>query len=345
MKLKSIGFALLVSVGMYSCSKATSKPEYKYRKSGGDGVAAKIGEINITEKELYKGIESEIYDAEMKIFNIKFAKLKQLIIEKLKAQDPKGKGLTADQYFEQHIGKSVKVSDKDVDAFIKERKIPPSQINPQVREKIVNYLKMQQREVAIENWLGTKTQKTGINVFFEKPERPTFDVKAGNAPFMGGADAKVTIVEFSDFQCPFCAEASKLLKKLKTKYGNKVKIAFKQYPLPFHTQAKKAAVAALCMNEQGVDKFWKMHDAMFADQGKLSVTDLKITAKELGANSDQFNKCLDENKYISQVEKDIQEGREVGVKSTPTFFVNGKLVAGALPIDVFSEIIDKELSK
>ena len=247
--------------------------------------------------------------------------------------------------FEKHIANKFKVTDKEVDAFIKERKIPAKQINPQVREKIVNYLSMQKKESAVKSWLGEQTAKTGIEVFFERPERPTFDVQVGNAPFFGGKDAKVTIVEFSDFQCPFCAEGAKIVNKLKKKYGNKIKVAFKQYPLPFHTQAKKAAVAALCMNEQKADLFWKMHDAMFAGQDKLAPDALKATAKSLGANSEQFNKCLDDNKYIGQVEKDIEEGKKIGVKSTPTFFVNGKLVAGALPVDVFSELIDKELAK
>jgi protein-disulfide isomerase len=193
--------------------------------------------------------------------------------------------------------------------------------------------------------LGEQTAKTGINIFFEKPMRPTFDVKVGNAASYGDKNAKVTIVEFSDFQCPYCDQGAKVLADIKKKYGKKVQVAFKQYPLPFHSQAKDAAVAALCMNEQSNELFWKMHDQMFADQSKLAVDSLKATAKSLGADAKKFNKCLDDKKYLGQVEKDIQEGQDIGVKSTPTFFVNGQLVAGAMPLDVFSELIDQELSK
>lgn len=345
MKIKSFGVILLSLSVLAGCSKATSNPQYKYRKAAGNGVAAKLGNITITDKELYAGIESDLYEAEKKMFDIKFNKLNSLIIEKLIKEDPRSKGMTTDQYFEKFIASKFKVTDAEISKFIKEKKIPESQINPQVKEKIVNYLSMQKKDVAVKAWIGEKTSKSGIEIFFEQPKRPTFDVKVGNAPSFGGETAKVTIVEFSDFQCPYCAEGAKVLRQLKAKYGNKIKVAFKQFPLPFHSQAKRAAVAALCINEQKTELFWKMHDQLFADQGKLSPTDLKLIAKNLGADTTKFNKCLDDNKYIAQVEKDIQEGKAIGVKSTPTFYVNGQLVAGALPVEMFSEIIDQELSK
>jgi protein-disulfide isomerase len=339
---KSVGLILMLTV-VYSCSKATSKPEYKYKKSVGDGTAAKIGSITITDKELYAGIESELFEAEMKIFDIKFNKLNAIILERIMKADPKSKGLTNDQYMEKHIASKIKISKEEINAFVAERKIPKEQLNPQIMEKIKNFLSIEKKRVAVQSWLGEKTSKSGIEVFFQKPERPTFDVKVGNAPSFGGENAKVTIIEFSDFQCPFCAKGATVLKDLKKKYGKKVKIAFKQYPLPFHSQAKKAAVAALCANEQSVDLFWKLHDNMFENQAALAPAKLKETAAKLGADSTKFNKCLDDNKFIAQVEKDIQEGKDIGVKSTPTFFVNGKLISGAQPLEIFSELIDKEL--
>ncbi len=335
----------LTSTIFYSCSDAKSGADYEYKKPKGDGIAVKAGDITITDKELYSGIESELFEAESKIFEIKFNKMNQLIIEKLIKKDPKAKGLTNDEYFTKYIAAKVKIGDKEVDAFIKERKIPTTQVNPQVREKIVQYLSAQKKEEALQVWLGEQTKKTGIDVYFEKPKRPVFDVKVGDAPTFGGDNAKVTIVEYSDFQCPYCSNASKVVRDLKKKYGNKIKIAFKQFPLSFHSQAKKAAVASLCMNAQSKDLFWKLHDHMFDNQSKLGPEDLKAAAKSLGADVEKFNKCLDDNATIAQVEKEIQEGQKLGVKSTPTFYVNGQLVAGALPVDTFSEIIDEELAK
>ncbi len=345
MKRKFFGIILISAAFFYGCSKATSQPQYKYKKNLGNGVAAKVGNIEITDKELFSGIEMELFEAENKLFEIKFNKLNELIIDKLIKSDPASKGMTTDQYFKKHIGSKISISDKEINDFIKERKIPTEQVNPQVKEKISNYLSMQKKDTAVKAWIGEKTAKTGIEVYFERPARPTFDVKVGDAPTYGPSSAKVTIIEFSDFQCPYCAQGAKVLTEIKKKYGTKVQIAFKQYPLPFHSQAKGAANAALCMNEQSTDLFWKMHDKMFEDQSKLGIPALKETAKSLGADSAKFDKCLDEKKFMAKIEKDMEEGKAVGVKSTPTFFVNGQLVAGAMPLDVFSEIIDQELAK
>src|SRR5690606_2330355 len=123
----------------------------------------------------------------------------------------------------------------------------------------------------------------------------------GNAPVTGGKDAKVTIVEFSDFQCPFCAKGADVLNQLKKKYGNKIKVVFKNFPLPFHNHAEDAAVAGMCANEQGSNFFWKMHDQMFANQDALDSEGLKNTAKKIGLKMDQFEKCVSEKKYLSQV--------------------------------------------
>lgn len=342
----SVILSLLMITGalFYGCSKATSKAEYKFKKPGGDGVAAKTSDVKITEEELLDGIEVDLYEAEMKIFEIKFNRLKTLLVEKYMAKDPKAKGLSNDEFFEKEIAPTVKISEKEVNDFIKERKIPAQQINDQVLAKIRQFLSGQKKAEALETWIANKAGASGITVFFQKPARPTFDVQVGKAPFIGGKDAKVTIVEFSDFQCPYCAEGSRVLKKLKDKYGNKIKVAMKQFPLPFHTQARGASNAALCVNEQDTSKFWNMHDQLFADQSKLSAEDLKATAKGLGVDMAKYETCVSEKRYESQVNADIEQGKSLGVKSTPTFFVNGQLVRGVMPIEEFSEIIDQQLA-
>ncbi|MAZ47579.1 MAG: hypothetical protein CME65_03395 [Halobacteriovoraceae bacterium] len=335
---------LMMGVLLQGCSKATSKAEYKFKKPGGDGVAAKTGDVTVTEEELLSGIEVELYEAEMKIFEIKFNRLKTLLVEKYMAKDPKAKGLTNDEFFEKVIAPTVKVSEQEVNDFIKERKIPAQQINDQVLAKIKQFLSGQKKADALEEWLAGKAGKDGVTVFFQKPSRPTFDVQVGNAPTVGGENAKVTIVEFSDFQCPYCAEGSKVLKQLKDKYGSKIKVAMKQFPLPFHTQARGASIAALCVNEQDTAKFWKMHDELFADQSKLSAEDLKSTAKSLGVDMDKYETCVSQKTYEKQVNADIEQGKNLGVKSTPTFFVNGQLVRGVMPVEEFSELIDQQLA-
>jgi protein-disulfide isomerase len=343
LKFKVAVLLCLSAIFALSCSKGNTKASYAYKASVGDGVAAKVGDIVITDKELNAGLESDLYNFEKKKFDLKLNKLNSLILEKFMNQDPKKKGLSNDEYMDKFIVSKIKITEAEVTRFIKEKNIPKAQINPQIKERINQYLKVEKKKDALDRWLAEKTGKNKINVFFEQPRRPTYDVKIGDAPFTGGEKAKVEVVEFSDFQCPFCSKASAILTQLKKKYGNKIKIAFKQFPLPFHSQAKVASLASLCANEQKTEYFWKLHDAMFADQSKLSVKDLKATAKKIGVDTKKFDACLDSKKYLAKIESDIEEGKAVGVKSTPNFFVNGQQIQGAQPISVFSEIIDAEL--
>jgi protein-disulfide isomerase len=167
------------------------------------------------------------------------------------------------------------------------------------------------------------------------------DIKLGDAPVKGPAGAKVTVVAFSDFQCPFCSRAVPVMKQIEDEYKGKVKIAFKQLPLPFHDKAHLAAEAALAANEQG--KFWQMHDKLFANQQALDRPSLEKYAEEIGLNMTKFKAALDSGKFKDKVDSDAKEGAAVGATGTPTFFINGTKVVGAQPFDAFKTVIDSEL--
>ena len=167
------------------------------------------------------------------------------------------------------------------------------------------------------------------------------NIKLGDAPVKGPAGAKVTVVAFSDFQCPFCSRAVPVMKQIEDEYKGKVKIAFKQLPLPFHDKAHLAAEAALAANEQG--KFWQMHDKLFANQQALDRPNLEKYAEELGLNMTKFKAALDSGKFKDKVDSDAKEGAAVGATGTPTFFINGTKVVGAQPFDAFKTVIDTEL--
>jgi protein-disulfide isomerase len=344
--LSTFGMAVIAGVLFYSCSKTVeSKPSFLFKSAPDQTAGVKIGGKVISQTELFAGSESDLYEAEMKVFEIKMNKMKAKVLEILMDQDPKKKGLSNDQYLEKYVTNNVKVSKKEIDAFVVERKIPKEHLNDQMKGRIQQFLAIEHKKKAIDSWLASKTKKSPIEVYFKKPERPVFNVSAGDAPFMGGADAKVTVIEYSDFQCPFCSKGATIMNDLKKKYGNKIKIVFKNFPLPFHNHAKKAAEAGLCVHEQDKKKFWAAHDAMFADQTKLDREGLVNTAKKLKVKMDQFTKCLDSGKYAAKVAETMEEGKKVGVKSTPTFFVNGKMINGAHPVETFSELIDRELAK
>ncbi|EQC51642.1 DsbA family protein [Bacteriovorax sp. DB6_IX] len=348
MKISKRAFALTsITMGalvLIACTnKVNSKPNFIFKKAPSKNAIAKVSGTVLTEGEVFKGIESEIYEAEKKVFDLKMAKIKSTLLQKYIDTHPSKKGLSNDEFLSKFIAKDVKITDKEINEFAKERKIP--QMNDELKKRIRAFLGETKKREAIENWLNQQMAKSPVEIYLPRPARPVFNVKVGDAPFVGGADAKVTIVEFSDFQCPYCSKAAEIVGQIKKKYGNKVKIAFKNFPLPFHTDAFKAAEAGLCANEQGQKYFWKLHDMMFAQQNNLKIDGLKEMAKKVGVDMKKFDSCLSSSKYAANVRATMEEGKNTGVKSTPTFFVNGQLINGAQPLEVFSEIIDEELAK
>ncbi len=161
----------------------------------------------------------------------------------------------------------------------------------------------------------------------------------------GEEDAPVTIVEFSDYECPFCVRFySNTFNQLKTKYidTGKVKFVYRDFPLSFHQNAQKAAEAAECAGEQ--DKYYEMHNKLFEDGVAGGVTAFKGYAQEIGLDTSKFNSCLDSGKMASEVKKDFDDGAQFGVSGTPAFFINGKLLTGAQPIQAFEQMIEQELN-
>lgn len=348
-KLKNtnpIWCCLGITLFFWACQKeVNSRANFIFKPAPSREVIAKVGSDQILEKDFVKGIESDLYEAELKVYEIKMAKLQGMLLEYFMNKDSDKKNLSNDEFLDKKIAKNIKISDAEIEKFIKERQIPKDQINPEIKTRIVDYLTVEAKKNAVDKWIAEKTNKSPVEVYLKKPTLPVFPVNLGDAPYKGGGDAKVSIVEFSDFQCPFCSKGATVLTALEKKYGNKIKIGFKHFPLPFHAQAKIAAEASMCAHEQGVKNFWKIHDLMFADQTKLDKDNLIGLAKKIGLKEDEFKNCLETNKHLKRIEKDMAEGGALGVKSTPTFFINGKLINGAQPIEVFSEVIDEELSR
>lgn len=166
-------------------------------------------------------------------------------------------------------------------------------------------------------------------------------IAQGDVPSFGPKDAKVTIVEFSDFQCPYCTRAAQATAELKKKYGDKVRFVFRQFPLSFHPNAQKAAEASLAAHAQG--KFWEYHDALFANQSQLAEEDLKKHAQKVGVNASVVDKALKADTYKDEVARDVALGNEVGVNGTPTMFLNGKRVQNPTSFEAIEPMIKEAL--
>lgn len=184
--------------------------------------------------------------------------------------------------------------------------------------------------------------KAKIENFISKlePEMPVMEVAVGDAPFKGPSNAKVTIVEFTDFKCPYCSRAHETMERILSEYKDKVKFVRKDYPL-VHPAARIAHMASHCAGEQS--KYWEYTDVLWKNSSKLEKDNLKKFAKDLMLDIKKFNECLDSNKYMAKIEKDMEQGKALGIRGTPSFFINGKNVSGAQPYENFKEVIDKEL--
>ena len=170
-----------------------------------------------------------------------------------------------------------------------------------------------------------------------------YKVTVGDAPTRGGKEPKVTIVEFSDFQCPFCGRVEPTLTQLEKDYGNDISISFKQLPLPFHEHAMESAEAAKAAQEQG--KFWQMHDKLFANQTALTRADLDKYAQEIGLDMGKYKAAMDSHKFKDSIKRDSDEAEKFGARGTPNFFINGRNLRGAQPLEAFKSTIDEEIKK
>ena len=191
------------------------------------------------------------------------------------------------------------------------------------------------------------TQPTG-NTQPIQPTEPTPTVDLSNIedddPVDGSSDAPVTIVEFSDYECPFCGRFyNDALKQIRSEYidTGKVRVVYRDFPLSFHPDAQKAAEAAECAGKQ--NKYWEMHDKLFENNTALGVANLKQYAVDIGLNAEQFNSCLDNGETASEIRADFSDGSAAGVSGTPTFFINGQKIVGAQPYAAFKAAIDAAL--
>ena len=312
-------------------------------------VAARVGTRTITVKELddrwRTDAPTEQVQAVQQLYDGRKQALDAIVADMLIEQAAKAKGLTPAQYRDAEVARRLTpVTDGQVAAFYAQNQAqmqgrPLEQMGGAIRQ----FLEEQQRATAFQEMVA-ELRKAGpaVNVAIDPP-RYTVAVAADD-PALGAATAPVTLVEFSDFQCPFCARVMPTLKKVKQTYGDKVRIVWKDFPLTqIHPQAFKAAEAAQCAREQG--KFWELHDVLFANQQALMPDDLKKHAAGVGIDLPKFNACFDASKYGERVQQQMSAGSQLGVGSTPSIFINGRLVAGAQPYEVFAGIIDEELAR
>jgi protein-disulfide isomerase len=275
-------------------------------------------------------------------YRIKADLASDLAFDRLKS-DAAGKlGVTLPELYRLNVTeKAGEPAAVEVDDLLKRYRaqLPPDEA--QAREEVVKYLKAQRiRELEL-GWRRDLLAGASFR-FLIDPPRASVPVSAGD-PTRGPVGAPVTVIEFSDFQCPYCGRIQPTMQRLRLKYGEKLRVAFKQLPLAMHQHAHFAAEAALCAGEQG--KFWEMHDWMFANQTRIAPDAVKAAAVELKLDPGAFGKCLDAKAMAGKVDDDMKVAESLGITGTPAFLVNGRLIEGAQPFEAFEEVIEDELAR
>jgi protein-disulfide isomerase len=307
---------------------------------------AVVNGVPITAEEIEKPLAPQISKLEEQLYDLKRQKIDALINEKLLADEAKKRGISVPALLDTEVTSKVGlVTEQEIEDFYQAHK---AQIKPgeeaQAREQIRTYLQNQKLAQQREAFIQSLRSHAKIVVNLKPPPILRVDVPIIGAPFKGPAKAPVTIVEFTDFHCPFCKSVVPTLAQLVSRYGDKVKLVFKDFPIEqLHPGATKAHEAARCANEQG--KFWPYYDKLFDNATKTSPEELKAYAGDVGLDVPAFEKCYSSEKYRAAVQKDIEEGRSLGVTGTPTFFIDGRMLLGNQPLDAFARIIDDELTR
>jgi protein-disulfide isomerase len=326
-----LGLAILPTSGCRSSNNSEKIAEV-------DGTAVTRAEVERAAGKSISGLRAQLYRLERQ-------KLDEYIGAMLLTREAKNRGVSASTLLEQEVnGKIAPITEAEIEDFYNQNKDRLPVGLDKVHDQIRDYLREQKLEARKNEFVKTLRSKAKVTSYLKSPPIFRADVAVTGAPFKGPERAAVTIVKFEDFQCPYCKTVQPTYQELLKRYNGKVRLVHKDLPLDaIHPQARQAAEAARCAGEQG--KFWEYHDTLYANSPKAGVEELKSHAKEVGLNVSSFEQCFTSGKFKGLVQKDLSEGAQLGVTGTPTFFINGREISGAQPVEAFAAIIDEELGQ
>ena len=298
----------------------------------------------VTALDLEKKSGKELFEQRERLYRLQKQKLDEYIGAMLLTREARKRNTSVATLLDQEVNSKVlSVSDEEIEAFYKFNKSRVPVELEKVRDEIRDYLLNQRVEAQKALYFKSLREKAKVVTYLKPPPAFRAEIALVGAPFKGPQNAPVTIVKFEDFHCPFCKQVQPTFTELLSLYNGKVRLVHKDLPLDsLHPLARQAAEAARCASDQG--KFWEYHDKLYANSPKADIADLKNYAKELDLNVESFDRCFTSGKYKSVVQKDLNDGAELGLTGTPTFFINGREISGAQPLKAFTAIIDEELA-
>jgi len=300
-------------------------------------VVANVGGMKLTLGELEQEESAKLLSAHYQYYQAQSKALEDLVDKTLLEQKAKSENITVDQLVDQDI--KSKVTDPTEDQMkVYYEGLETEQPYEAVRDKILEKIRQLRTDKIRAAYLKTLRAEIPVSIELAPPKAK---VELADAQVLGSKTARVTLVEFADYECPYCQRVAPDVLKLKQEFGDRLAFTYKDFPLPNHTRAQKAAEAARCASKQ--DKFWQFHDELFHSK-ELDLDQLKAQARALQLNAELFYKCLDSGEQAAAVAKDRKEGLRLGISGTPSFFINGHYLSGALDYASLRQVIEQQLS-
>jgi protein-disulfide isomerase len=301
-------------------------------------IVAEVNGDKLTVADLEQKEATELLQSRYKYYQAERKALDDLIDQHLLEMQARKENLTVDQLLQREVTSKLKIDPTEDQLRIYYEGVDTDQPFEAMREQILQHIREARQTKARAAYLKTLRSQAQISIALTSPTAP---VELTRSPVRGNRDAPVVLVEFADYQCPYCQKIHPDLEKLQKEYGNRLALVYKDYPLPMHPYAQKAAEAARCAGVQG--KFWEFHDMLFAGK-KLQPADLKEQAHTLNLNEQQFDKCIVEGLEAADVEKDAAEARSLGITGTPSFFINGHFFSGVLSYAALRDMVEQQLA-
>ena len=324
-------------------SERDGSPSPPATQPAGQGeIAAYVDGVPISAAELDASAKGQIQNLLTQIYQVKKNVLEGMIADRLIEKAAGEQGVSVEEYVTEHADAKVEPpTDEEIRAFYEQQKGRMNAPFDQMRERIAEDLKNVRRNEKRQALVAGLRGQADVRILLDPPRT---EIPLDDAAYtIGARDAKIVLVEFTDYQCPYSKRAQPTVRRVLDDYRGKVLYAFFDYPLSFHPDAMKAHEAARCAGEQG--KYVQYSAKIFQNQTSLGVEDLKRYAQEIRLDTKAFDSCLDGGQASARVQKSVEAGNRAGVSGTPAFFVNGIMISGAQPFESFQEIVKAELSR
>ena len=339
---RGIALGITAVLGLVACSGGPGgAPAASAPSPDANEIAAEVGGEKITVGELDTQAKERLYVRETRngdasaVYELREEALEAWIEERALANEAKKRGIDVDALVAEEVAKRGPVTDAEVSAFYEANK---SRVQGRTLEQLADDIRRHLESLREHEVRDALVKQANASIRLEPPRVQV----SSSGPALGPDDAPVTLIEFSDFQCPFCARAVPVIQELQKRYPTQLRVVYKHMPLEsIHPRARAAAVAAVCADEQG--KFWPFHDRIFENRA-FGDADLRADAQAVGLDLAKFDACVKGDSHRARIEADMAAANAVGIQGTPGFVLNGLLIRGLQPPEAFAQMIDRELA-